>query len=300
MKISVVIPAHNAELFIANAIDSCLHQTPQPHEVIVVDDGSTDRTVAIAESYSPSVHVIRLSRNEGCASARNRGIQEASGDWIAPLDADDWFLPGKFAAQARCLEQNPHAKFLYSGFRAIREDHSSDVPAFPVNKLSSMLRYRSPFGVASVVFRRDASLLLGGFDTTLRHAEDWDFFLRFLERFSTAAFACTPEILSAYRIHPASKSHQTMPTYNARKHIMNGVSLHGLSGLKRPIWRRKLNSFLHFDFSIVMREENSPRDLEFVLRSLLLWPFPSEAIPLKRYLVAAVMMKQHLQKSLRK
>ncbi len=300
MKISVVLPAHNAEPYIVQAIDSCLNQSKPAHEIIVVDDCSTDRTAAIAEGFPPPVRVIRLGQNAGCANARNRGIEAATGDWIALLDADDWFLQGKFEALACCLERNPDAKFLYSGFRAAAENESRDVPAYPVEKLDSMLRYRSPFGVASVLFRRDACLQLGGFDTSLRYAEDWDFFLRFAALFSTAAFACTPEILAVYRIHASSKSHRTMPVYEARKHLMNGVSLHGLTGLSRFIWRRKLNSFLHYDYSIVLREEISPRDLEFVLRSLWLWPIPSEAMPMKRYLVAVAMLKQHLLKSLGK
>lgn len=300
MKISVVIPAYNAESFIAAAIESCLKQNPGPHEVIVVDDASSDRTVEIAKSFPAPVRVIALDRNRGCSNARNLGAEAATGDWIASLDADDWFLPGKFEAQLRCMERNPDAKFIYSGFRNYGADGSRDMPAFPVKKLNSMLRYCSPIATASILFRRDAFQALGGFDTTFRYAEDWDFILRFAARFSTEAFACAPEVLCVYRLHQASKSQNTMRVYEARKLIMNGLSLHGLSGLSRYLWRRKLNSFLHYDFSIMLRENGSPRDLEFVLRSLFLWPFPSEAIPFARYLVAAVMLKQHIEKGLRK
>lgn len=300
MKISVIIPAHNAEKYIAQAIESCLDQNPAPHEVLVVDDASTDRTVEIAMRYPPPVRIIRIEQNNGCANARNRGVDEATGNWIALLDADDWFLPGKFEALNRCQQQNPDAKFLYSGFRALEGGRAWDIPAVPPSKLSSLLRYRSPLGVASVVFDRDASRQIGGFDTSYRYAEDWEFFLRFAARFSTRSFACVPETLSVYRIHEGSKSHNTMGIYQARKRIVNGISLHGLSGLSRYLWRRKLNSFLYFDFSIMLREQNLPGDLAFVLRSLLLWPIPSEAIPLRRYKVAAVMILQHLKQPAQK
>jgi glycosyltransferase involved in cell wall biosynthesis len=300
VKISVVIPAYNAEAFIAAAIESCLRQNPGPHEVIVVDDASSDRTVEIAKSYPPPVRVICVDRNRGVSHARNLGAQEATGDWIALLDADDWFLPEKFEGQIRCMAQNPDAKFIYSGFRTEGANGTQEFPALPVRKIESELRYRVPFGLSSVMVRRDAFLELGGFDTTLRYADDWDFHLRFAARFSTGAFACAPEILSVYRLHQVSKGRNTIPVYEARKLVMNGPCLHGLSGFSRHLWWRKINSFNLYDLSIVLRENDSPRDLEFIVRSLLFWPFPSETIPIRRYLIAAVMLKQHVEKRVRK
>ncbi|MGA3131146.1 MAG: glycosyltransferase [Terracidiphilus sp.] len=300
MKISVVIPSFNAEPFIATAIESCLNQNLRPHEVIVVDDASSDRTVEIAKSYPAPVRVIRCEQNGGVSVARNRGAEEATGDWIALLDADDWFLPGRFEAQIRCVEQNPEAKVIYSGFRMRELDgRERDSVAFPLEKLRNMMRYRCAFHISTVIMKRDAFHAIDGFDTSLRRSEDYDFWLRLAAQFSMNAFASVPEILSVYRLTPGSKSLNTLPFRAARYAAIESSGLYGLSGIQRVLWRRKVRAFTDYDISIRLREDGSPRDLEFIFRSLLLWPFPSEAIPLRRYLIAAVMLKQHIEKYLR-
>lgn len=297
MTISVVIPAYNAEPYIAEAIESCLQQTPPPLEVIVVDDASTDRTAGIAASYPSPVRLIRFESNQGVSRARNRGVEEASGDWIAFLDADDWFLPGKFAAQLCCAEQHPEAKLIYSGFRwRALNGTERDVAAFPLQRLASMMRYRCAFDICTVLVRRDALREIGGFDCSLKRSEDYELWLRFAARYSLNAFACVPEILEVYRLTPASKSLNALPYYEARKVALERSALYGLEGWRRKIWRRKLKAFTDFDVSLMLRESGSDRDLEFILRSLLLWPLPTEAIPVRRYLVAAVMLKQHIEK----
>jgi glycosyltransferase involved in cell wall biosynthesis len=116
MKISVIIPAWNAERYIAKAIESCLRQTFPPHEIVVVDDASTDSTAEVAESFPSPVQVIRLAENMGVSVARNRGVQASTGDWLAFLDADDWFLPEKLDAQRRCALEHEHAVLIYTGF----------------------------------------------------------------------------------------------------------------------------------------------------------------------------------------
>jgi glycosyltransferase involved in cell wall biosynthesis len=96
--VSVVIPVFNGGRYLREALDSVLCQTLPPLEVLVVDDGSTDESAAIAEAYGPPVRVIRQA-NQGESVARNRGIDEAQGEWVGFLDADDIWLPGKLKAQ---------------------------------------------------------------------------------------------------------------------------------------------------------------------------------------------------------
>ena len=93
-SVTVIIPCYNGAAYLREAIDSALDQTHPPLEVIVIDDGSTDDSAAIAESYGPPVCVIR-QENQGESVARNRGIDEAKGDWVAFLDADDLWKPTK-------------------------------------------------------------------------------------------------------------------------------------------------------------------------------------------------------------
>lgn len=102
-RVSVVIPAHNREGTIEYCLQSVIHQTLPPHEILVVDDCSTDGTVAAAEKVgNPLVRIVRLPRNSGAQAARNAGIKAATGDWIAFQDSDDEWLPNKLELQLRC------------------------------------------------------------------------------------------------------------------------------------------------------------------------------------------------------
>jgi succinoglycan biosynthesis protein ExoO len=97
-EVSVIIPAYNTEAYIAEAIQSALGQTLNNIEVIVVDDASTDRTLAVAQSFTDKrLKIITLEQNLGAAAARNRALREAKGKWIAVLDSDDWYAPERLA-----------------------------------------------------------------------------------------------------------------------------------------------------------------------------------------------------------
>ena len=97
-RVTVVIPCFNAARFLRETLESALNQSHAPIEVLVIDDGSTDQSAAIAASYGPPVRVISQT-NQGESVARNRGIEEARGSWIAFLDADDIWLPEKLERQ---------------------------------------------------------------------------------------------------------------------------------------------------------------------------------------------------------
>jgi glycosyltransferase involved in cell wall biosynthesis len=115
MKISAVIPAYNSEATIARAIDSVLAQTRSADEIIVVDDGSTDRTAEVIGSYGDKVILIR-QENAGASVARNTGIEAATGEWIAFLDADDEWLPEKLKLQSEHLTRHPDLKWTTANF----------------------------------------------------------------------------------------------------------------------------------------------------------------------------------------
>lgn len=113
ITISVVIPAYNCEKHIKRALDSVLAQTRRPDEIIVVDDGSTDRTAEIADSFGSKIKLIK-QENAGASVARNTGIQAATGQWIAFLDADDEWLPEKLQIQLEHLKRNPQLQWTSS------------------------------------------------------------------------------------------------------------------------------------------------------------------------------------------
>jgi len=292
MKISVVIPAYNAEQYIRMAIESCLRQTYAPIEIIVVDDGSTDGTAAVAESLSSPVRVVHLPENMGLSTARNRGVQASTGDWVALLDADDWYFPDKLERLRRCALENRQAALIYSGFRIIAVDGSEGDGLFiSPSELLPMLRYRNRMNVSSVMMRRDVFDALGGFDPKLRAAEDWDLWLRIAAHCSVEVFAAVPEPLVVYRRVPGSLGSSAMRFFRVRKSIMKSSCLFGTSGVSRALWRRKILAFNYFDTAQSLREEGSLSYLPFMLMSFVFWPFPCIAMP-NRWKTAIVMGMQ--------
>ena len=300
MKLSVIIPAYNAEQYIAKAIESCLGQTYAPHEIIVIDDVSSDRTAAVAESFPSPVRVVRLTKNTGPAGARNRGIQVSTGDWLAFLDADDWFLPEKLELQRRCALENEHAVLIYTAFVSSLDGVESPARYVPPSKLWPMLRYKCAFHVGTVALRRDAFDAVGGFNPSVRGTEDWDLWLRLAHRYSVRRFAAVSQPLAVYRSTPGSISSNAMRMFKARTQLLEDSCLFGTSGLSRQVWRRRILAFVRYDASMALREEESPLDLPFILTSIAAWPLPWKELPLKRYKVAAVMLKQHLARRLPK
>ena len=123
--ISVVVPAWRAEKTLAATLDSILLQTWRELEVLVVDDASPDGTLALAQSYAakdPRVRVIAQPQNGGVSKARNRGVREARGEWIAFLDSDDLWMPEKLERQMALAAQHPEAGLFFTGSAFISED----------------------------------------------------------------------------------------------------------------------------------------------------------------------------------
>jgi glycosyltransferase involved in cell wall biosynthesis len=106
--VSIVIPTYNRAWTLSQAIDSVLNQAYCNRELIVVDDGSTDHTKALLATYGEKIKII-LQENRGVSAARNRGIEMASGEYIALLDSDDIWLPEKIESQIQFFKENPHA-----------------------------------------------------------------------------------------------------------------------------------------------------------------------------------------------
>jgi glycosyltransferase involved in cell wall biosynthesis len=206
--VSVIIPAYNADQFVGDAIKSVLTQSHENLELIVVDDGSTDRTAEIAEAFDdPRLHVLR-ERNSGPAGARNHGLALARGDVIAFLDADDYWLPEKLERQLRTLEADEQV----SAVGCLMHYRSSNgrvlgVTGQTVDEHDQERIVRGqllPFPLSSSLFRRSTLDIVGEFDETLRDAaEDLDLMARVA---SKGRFVCVDEVLGAYRIHPGSLS----------------------------------------------------------------------------------------------
>jgi len=191
--ISVVIPAHNAAATIARALESVRAQAYAPLEVIVVDDASTDGTAdAVRARSDRAVRLIVHETNRGPAAARNTGIFAAEGDWIAFLDADDEWRPGKLDRQVAALGAQPGAVFAVCDGSFVRPDgsvsrhvYTGTPPVAGPEAWRTLLAY-SFTASSCVVADRRVLVELGGFDPDLRVGEDQDMWIRLAMRGSVA------------------------------------------------------------------------------------------------------------------
>jgi len=204
MKVSVVIPAFNAEKYLAAAIDSVLAQTTLPLEIVVVDDGSTDGTAAIARSYGGIVRCIS-QENRGLSEARNRGMREAAGDVIALLDADDLWLPEKLQAQIEQMSEGVVACFTECEHFTDRGPIATRQPAPRLDNLVEHLLLAScVVGPPSAALIRSAALGRAGlFDPQFSQCADWDMWIRLAR---VGEVRVVPRRLVRYRIHEANMS----------------------------------------------------------------------------------------------
>lgn len=183
-SISVVMPAYNAAATIARALDSIAAQTRRPAEVIVVDDASTDATAAIAAAHPLRPTLVRHPANRGGAAALHSGLEAASNDWVAFLDADDEWLPEKLAAQAAALEDAPDAIVVATGIVFIdRQGHEAweyGVTPFAHEGRTFWrnLLLDSAILQSSALVRRRVALATGGVDAAMRTGYDQQLFVR--------------------------------------------------------------------------------------------------------------------------
>ena len=215
--VSVIIPAYNAVRYLGEAIESVLDQTFQDLEILVVDDGSIDDTLRIARHYENKIKIYSLA-NRGPSAARNVGINQANGEFLAFLDADDRFLPAKLSRQVAYLRAHPDVDVVYSngyclqgaGNGKVRQRTFSDYgflhPTLgdPQSSLR-LLAIQNAFPIHAALSRRQAILDVGGFDEALFGREDWDLWLRIAE---DHRFAYLDEYVAEYRLNTGGVTDQ--------------------------------------------------------------------------------------------
>lgn len=267
MKISVVIPAYNAASFLPRCLRSVFAQTLKPEEVIVVDDGSADNTAALAASLGAKV----ISRpNGGLSAARNTGIQAASSEWIALLDADDMWAPDKLERQAGRIHNE--TVLVYTGIR-IFDDNGvrSELTAMDVMSARKMLRYRNPITPSSVLVRRDAVLQDGGFREDIRACEDWEMWVR-LQRLGQ--FEAVPDLLTDYYVYPNSLSANPGRMLDALDRIIDTTLVADLRGLDRWAWKHRIRAMQLSSAGLIARDNGLDGEIRYMFQSLQAWPSP--------------------------
>lgn len=243
--LSVIIPVYNGERFLAEAVESIQRQAHQPLEIIIVDDGSTDNTATIAASLDGHIRYA-FQNNSGPPAARNKGLQMARGNVISFLDADDLWSENKLEVQLGRLAVAPTVEIVLGRTQLMKLTELRDgTPKFepwsePVLAMS----------LGCAIVRRSAFHKVGLFDETLRHAEDWDWFMRAREL--GVSMQIHQEVMQLYRRHD--------------RNITNQVELdnqHTIRMLKKSLDRRRQhNSGLARSLSklSVFEEESTGRD----------------------------------------
>lgn len=199
--VSVIVPVFNGEQFIADALDSIFAQSYTAIQVIVADDGSTDDTARIAQSY-PDV-AYEYQTNQGQAAAMNVGLKHARGDFLAFIDADDIWVPEKLSLQVEFLEKNPAVDMVIGRTQNFL-DRKAELPARITKDISPDIQALLILG--SLLARKRVFHKIGNFDPQYSFSKDVDWFIRARE--NGVRMEIMPDLVLRRRLHTSNRSYQ--------------------------------------------------------------------------------------------
>ncbi|MDR9365457.1 MAG: glycosyltransferase family A protein [Balneolaceae bacterium] len=198
-EISVIIVVKNGEKYLSDAIESVLNQTYLPSEILVVDGDSADRTAEIAQSFEEVTYIKQ--ENEGLAAARNTGINNAGGEWIAFLDHDDIWVPNKLEMQVKRLQEESDLQYCYGLVQLFVEEGVQLRNGFDESHFKEQLKGRTP---GTLIARKTLFDEIGGFDKSFSIACDVDWFTRAADSKIESAFL--KKTLLHKRVHTSNLS----------------------------------------------------------------------------------------------
>lgn len=209
-RVSVIIPAYNHARFICETVQSVLRQTFTDYEIIVVNDGSPDNTREMLKPLVESGHIKYIEQsNAGQADARNRGLKEARGEFIAFLDDDDLWPSDKLEWQVMKLRQNPHA-CLIAGFARVFKDADQEIcilnQGYLEITIARLCESNPLLSPGQALIRRCALAAVGGFRQEIWGADDWDLYFRLAHHGSQII---QDRLALHYRVHENNASHNT-------------------------------------------------------------------------------------------
>jgi glycosyltransferase involved in cell wall biosynthesis len=206
--VTVIIPTYNRRVLLARTLHSVLAQLDVDLEVLVVDDGGSDDTAAVAGLADTRVTLLRHPVRSGVAAARNSGIEKASAPWLAFVDDDDLWAPRKLRSQLDALAARPSSQWSCTGSVNIDEQCRllwwAEPPADPDVGTAMLVENLVPGGGSSVLASRELTTAVGGFDEALSNLADWDFYIRLGLR-SPVAVVSRP--LVGYYVHQQGMAH---------------------------------------------------------------------------------------------
>ncbi len=239
IKFSVIMPAYNSASTILKSIESVLDQTYSNWELIVVNDGSKDNTLELANAAAARdarIKVLNLPRNGGLPNARNQGCIVATGDLIAFLDSDDLWLKEKLSRQAQLHLANPAIDISHTAFQLFDDNGVMprrfrgliDRRSSKEGNLFPSICYKNPIGVLTVVVKPNVFMKAGMFDTSLWTFEDQDLWIRIAKQGSI--FGYLPEVLASYRLSQSGITSKTGKYKTAYKKFIRKVLTNDGSG----------------------------------------------------------------------
>lgn len=245
--ISVIVPAWNAEATIRDTIASVLGQTMPDFELLVIDDGSTDRTLAVLDGISDR-RLHRMSfDNAGLAAARNRGIEHSRGEFLSFIDADDLWTPDKLEAQLAALRSRPQAGLAYSWTAFIDDDgrylFAKEPQHFEGDVYAHLLRDCFIASGSNVLLRRRCVESVGSFDGRFPAVEDWDYWLRVAARWP---FAVVRRYQILYRVSAESMSSDVRAVEAASTRLLERAMAAAPPGVSRDECRANLKQYVAF------------------------------------------------------
>jgi glycosyltransferase involved in cell wall biosynthesis len=238
--VSIIVPIYNCAHFLPDALDSILAQQYPNMEIIVVDDGSSDSSAEVAEAYGASVKVIR-QKNQGPAAARNRGVRESSGEYLAFLDGDDAWLPGKLLAQMQHFASHEEVGIVYGRFKRWRVNEEGRYPSVKTfittenngsidDKESGWIYHEllldGVIHIITAVIPRSLYDTLGGFDESMHVGEDYDFWLRASRLVQAHKLS---RDVALYRISPNSTTRIPRTINNEQTVLLRAIERYGLA-----------------------------------------------------------------------
>ena len=264
-KISVIIPCYNRKTYVTQAIDSVLNQRYLDHEIIVIDDGSSDNLAEVLLPYNDRIIYLRKDKNEGVSAARNLGLLLASGEYVSFLDSDDVWLPNKSEVQLAALLSDREAGMAVSGCEYIDENDNSilkpTLPDEPISYEDLCIYTAIPGSTSNVLIRKSLLESVGGFDPSLHVSEDRDLWMRIAR--SSKLCSCK-EITARIRIHDeVRKNREFALMFENRRAINRKIEI--------PVVRRKADAWLYF-YAYTVRRGNVILSAYYLLRSFVHYP----------------------------
>ncbi len=278
-KISVIIPTFNCSKYLPEAINSVLNQTYQNLEMIVVDDGSTDTTREIINSYInryPKKIKYIFQENKGLACARNTGVKNALGEYIALLDADDIWTVQRLKETLGAIEKEPDIGLVHANINWMSEE--GNIISSPKRKTRYLSGYifeniflrKAHIAIPTILVRKECFDKVGGFDENLTRlgCEDREMWLRIAELYK---FAYIDKVLGYYRIRKGSMSKDLKKMLEARYYVVNKFC--PKNGTYKLL-RKKALAKIHRDLGddLLFKHDFNESKKEY-LSALCLWPF---------------------------